>query len=177
MDHPRNDVTFSFLEIVIWSIDIARHNRSETSPVLLVIGAVEHVDHTLGVAVSEIAVVRRPIVDLKEQWIVTMPFSRNALTFIPSSHQLDRLSYQGRYKSRGTKRLSERWTHGWAGGCCRSSACLTAGSPNCPSCCRTARRLWPPGEWHGSACESRKVFLFHRSRLRNYWIKNLLINR
>lgn len=73
MNHSRNDVTDAFFEVVVGSEDVAGHDGSKGARVLLMVRSVQHVDHPLRVAVAEIAVVRRAVVNLKEPNVV-QPF-------------------------------------------------------------------------------------------------------
>ncbi len=54
------------VEVVMGTKDIAGDDRSEGLPILLLVAVVQHINHSLGVAVAEVAIVRRAIVDLSK---------------------------------------------------------------------------------------------------------------
>ena len=58
------DVAVGNVEVVVGPEDVAWNDGSELAPVLLLVPAVHHVQHTFGVAVPKVAVMWGPVVDL-----------------------------------------------------------------------------------------------------------------
>ena len=67
LDHPGNHMAGCWMKVVVGSVDIARHNRGENVSVLLKIGTICDVNQTFSVTVPEIGIMRRSIVNLREE--------------------------------------------------------------------------------------------------------------
>lgn len=65
VDHARDNMADSFFEVVVRSEDITRNDRREAARILLVVGAVQHVDGSLCVTVAKVAVMRWSVVNLQ----------------------------------------------------------------------------------------------------------------
>ena len=57
-----NNVAILKVEVVMRSVNVTRYHRGELASVLLRVTPIHHVDHSLGVAVPKVGVVRRAVV-------------------------------------------------------------------------------------------------------------------
>ena len=55
------------VEVIVRAVNIRGNDCREVAAILLVVGPVHDVEHTLGVAVTKVRLVRSPIVNLKDR--------------------------------------------------------------------------------------------------------------
>jgi hypothetical protein len=63
MHEPREYMAVAYVEVVVWPEDVRRHYRGEVAPVLLLVAAVDDVDHPLRVRITLVGGMWRTVVD------------------------------------------------------------------------------------------------------------------